>query len=256
MHEIYRRGFRLCPRGGAGVGEFAGGARVPYSAAMARLPRLVLPGFPYHVTQRGNRRMQTFFDDGDYALYRELLADAADRAGTEIWAYCLMPNHVHLVVVPADEDGLRRTFADAHRRYTAFINARNRWTGHLWQGRFGAVVMDEVHLAHAMRYVSLNPVRARLVERAEDWPWSSVRAHLAGKDDRLVRVGPAIERYGDFAGFLGDSGDPADAWRALRRSETSGRPLGDPGWVADLEARTGRILAPQKRGPRPRVSCI
>jgi putative transposase len=89
-----------------------------------------------------------------------------------------MPNHVHLIVVPADEDGLRRTFADAHRRYTGFINARHRWTGHLWQGRFGAVVMDETHLFHAMRYVSLNPVRARLVKRAEDWPWSSVRAHL------------------------------------------------------------------------------
>jgi putative transposase len=89
-----------------------------------------------------------------------------------------MPNHVHLIVVPADEDGLRRTFADAHRRYTGFINARHRWTGHLWQGRFGAVVMDETHLFHAMRDVSLNPVRARLVKRAEDWPWSSVRAHL------------------------------------------------------------------------------
>ncbi|HJQ15840.1 MAG TPA: transposase, partial [Allosphingosinicella sp.] len=148
---------------------------------MVRLPRLVLPGFPYHVTQRGNRRQQTFLEDGDYALYRDLLGEAAAKAGTEIWCYYLMPNHVHLIVVPADEDGLRRTFADAHRRYAGFINARHRWTGHLWQGRFGAVVMDEPHLAHAMRYVSLNPVRARLVSRPEEWRWSSVRAHLAGK---------------------------------------------------------------------------
>src|SRR3954463_2194609 len=118
-----------------------------------------------------------------------------------------MPNHVHVIVVPSDEDGLRRTFADAHRRYTGFINARNRWTGHLWQGRFGAVVMDEVHLAHAMRYVSLNPVRARLVDRAEDWAWSSVRAHLAGADDALVVVQPAQDRYGDFASFLGTPAD-------------------------------------------------
>jgi putative transposase len=108
---------------------------------MARLPRLVLPGYPYHVTQRGNRRLQTFFGDEDYALYRELLAEAADKARAEIWCYCLMPNHVHMIVVPADEDGLRRTFADAHRRYTGFINARHRWTGHLWQGRFGAELM-------------------------------------------------------------------------------------------------------------------
>lgn len=105
---------------------------------MARLPRLVLPGYPYHVTQRGNRRQQTFFEDGDYALYRDLLAEAAGRAGTQVWCYCLMPNHVHLIVVPSAEDGLRRTFADAHRRYAGFINACHRWTGHLWQGRFGA----------------------------------------------------------------------------------------------------------------------
>jgi putative transposase len=223
---------------------------------MARLPRLVLPGYPYHVTQRGNRRAPTFFEEGDYALYRDLLAEAADKAGAEIWCYCLMPNHVHLIVVPSDEDGLRRTFADAHRRYTGFINARHRWTGHLWQGRFGAVVMDEAHLAHAMRYVSLNPVRARLTGRAEDWAWSSVRAHLAGADDTLVRVKPALDRYGDFARFLGVPDDYRDAWRALRRSETSGRPLGAADWIADLEARTGRTLAPQKRGPKPRDSVI
>lgn len=106
---------------------------------MARLARLVIPGLPYHVTQRGNRRQQTFFGDGDYALYRDLLAAAAERAQTRVWSYCLMPNHVHLIVVPSHADGLRQTFADAHRRYTGFINARHRWTGHLWQGRFGAV---------------------------------------------------------------------------------------------------------------------
>lgn len=218
---------------------------------MVRLPRLVLPGLPYHVTQRGNRRERTFFEEGDYALYRELLAEAADKAGSEIWCYCLMPNHVHIIVVPGDEDGLRRTFADAHRRYTGFINARHRWTGHLWQGRFGAVAMDETHLYHAMRYVSFNPVRARLVARAADWPWSSVRAHLAGRDDELVRVAPAIERYGDFAAFLAASVEDDEAWRTLRKSETSGRPAGGAVWLEELEVRTGRTLAPQKRGPKP-----
>jgi putative transposase len=219
---------------------------------MARLPRLVLPGYPYHVTQRGNRRQPVFFEQGDYALYRDLLAEAAAKAGAEIWCYCLMPNHVHVIVVPADEDGLRRTFAEAHRRYTGFINVRHRWTGHLWQGRFGAVVMDELHLGHAMRYVSLNPVRARLVERPQDWRWSSVRAHLAGEDDELVRVAPALERYGGFGGFLGADADDGEAWRALRRSETSGRPLGSASWIASIEQRTGRTLAPRKRGPKPK----
>src|SRR5438309_9571212 len=157
---------------------------------MARIARVVVPGLPHHVTQRGNRRERTFFEEGEYAFYRALLAAAARKAGAEVWAYCLMPNHVHLIVVPSDEDGLRKTFADAHRRYTGLINARHHWTGHLWQGRFGAVAMDEAHLMAAAGYVALNPVRAGLVDRAEDWPWSSVGAHLAGRDDAPVTVAP------------------------------------------------------------------
>lgn len=219
---------------------------------MARLPRLVIPGIPYHVTQRGNRRQQTFFEDADYALYRDLLAHSAQRSGAQVWCYCLMPNHVHIVIVPSDEDSLRRTFADTHRRYTGYINARHRWTGHLWQGRFGAVAMDEAHLAQAVRYVSLNPVRARLVARAEDWPWSSVRAHLGEADDPLVTVAPVLERYGRFADFLGDTSADEAGWRALRMSETSGRPLGSSAWLGELEAKTGRTLKPQKRGPKPK----
>lgn len=227
---------------------------------MTRLARLVIPGIPYHVTQRGNRRQQTFFEEADYALYRDLLAEAARRADAEVWAYCLMPNHVHLIVVPADEHGLRRTFADTHRRYTGFINARHRWTGHLWQGRYGAVAMDEPHLLAAARYVALNPVRARLCERAEEWKWSSARAHLAGMDDGLAVVAPLIDRTGDFARFLGSPEDQ-QATRALRLAETTGRPLGNPSWLSEIEARSGRSLAPKKRGPKStrageEVSCI
>jgi putative transposase len=221
---------------------------------MSRLPRLVIPGIPYHVTQRGNRRAQTFFEDADYGLYSDLLAQSVEKAGAEIWCYCLMPNHVHIIIVPSDEDGLRRTFADAHRRYTGYINARNRWTGHLWQGRFGAVAMDELHLAAAVRYVSLNPVRARLVTRAQDWRWSSVAAHLAEQDDALVRVTPVLERYGRFGEFLGDPVADEAAWRALRMSETSGRPIGNMAWIESLEARSGRSLKPQKRGPKAKGS--
>lgn len=221
---------------------------------MARLPRLVLPGVPYHVTQRGNRRAPTFFEEGDYALYRDLLAQAAERAGVEVWCYCLMPNHVHIIAVPSDEDGLRRAFADTHRRYTGFINARARWTGHLWQGRFGAVAMDEAHLANAIRYVTLNPVRARLVERAEQWRWSSAAAHIGGCDDELVTVAPALDRYGDFAAFLGEDDGDEIAWRRLRMAETSGRPLGSDAWLETIEAATGRALRPRKRGPKPKAA--
>ena len=217
---------------------------------MARLSRLVLPGHPHHVTQRGNRKERVFFEEGDYLLYIDLLSESAKKADTEIWCYCLMPNHVHLVAVPSDKDGLRRTFADAHRRYTNYINTRLRTTGHLWQGRFGSVVMDEAHLYHAVRYVSLNPVRAKLVEKAKDWRWSSVAAHLAAKDDGLVKVAPVLERYGNFAAFLGDGSYDEEEFKRLRQSETTGRPLGDDAWLDGLEAMTGKNLKAQKRGPK------
>jgi putative transposase len=217
---------------------------------MARLPRVVLPGIPHHVTQRGNGRQRTFFEDDDYALYLDLLADAAERAQAEVWAYCLMPNHVHIVLTPADEHGLWRTFGELHRRYTGYVNARRRTTGHLWQGRFGSVAMDEAHFVTALRYVALNPVRARLVTCAEDWPWSSTRAHLAGEDDQVVKVAPALERVGDFAAFLGEPFDEALSYATLRKAESIGRPIGSSEWLAAMEARTGLALRPQKRGPK------
>jgi putative transposase len=220
---------------------------------MARLPRLVIPGIPHHITQRGNRRERTFFEDGDYALYLDLLAQAAEQAHTEIWSYCLVPNHLHIIAVPSDEDGLRRTFRYVHRHYTGYINARLRTTGYLWQGRFGSVAMDEEHLHQAFRYVALNPVRARLVKRPEDWRWSSVNAHFAGADDHVVQVGPALERVGDFRAFLGEKFDEAMSYAALRKAESVGRPIGSKEWLTDIEAKTGLTLAAQKRGPKPMV---
>jgi putative transposase len=155
---------------------------------MTRLARMVIPGLPHHVTQRGNRREAIFFEDGDQQIYCDMLAEQSRKANVEVWAYCLMPNHVHLIVKPQQADGLVRALGETHRRYTNFINARGRWTGHLFQTRFASVAMDESHLRAALSYVSLNPVRARLVSRPDEWAWSSVRAHLAGEDDNLVSV--------------------------------------------------------------------
>jgi len=127
---------------------------------MARLARLVVPGLPHHVTQRGNGRARTFFDDDDYALYRDLLAENCQAAEVEVWAWCLMPNHVHLILVPADADGLRRALAATHRRYAGILQARRERTGHFWRGRFGSVVMDEEHLAAAGKYVPAEKQRS------------------------------------------------------------------------------------------------
>lgn len=219
---------------------------------MARLRRFVLPGIPHHVTQRGNRREQTFFEDGGYALHLDLLAEGAARHGVEIWSYCLMPNHVHIIAVPRDADALGRAFRHVHRHYTGYINARMRVTGHLWQGRFASVAMDEPHLCAALRYVALNPVRAKLVRAAQDWRWSSARAHCAGTDDGLVRVAPALDRVGDFTVFLGEEFDEAFAYAALRKAETLGRPVGSHEWLEDMAEKSGLPLLPGKRGPKPK----
>ncbi len=137
---------------------------------MARLARVVVPGEAHHVTQRGNRREAVVFGDDDYRAYLALISGAAQRAGAAIWSYCLMPNHVHFIIVPEHEDALRATFAEAHRRYTARIHAREAWTGHLWQGRFSSTAMDGPHLMAAARYVARNPVRAGPVSQAAECP--------------------------------------------------------------------------------------
>jgi len=214
---------------------------------MARLARLVIPGLPHHVTQRGNRRQQTFFGEGDYAAYVELMAAWCKERGVEIWAYCLMPNHVHLIAVPQSEDGLARAIGEAHCRYTRRINFREKWRGYLWQGRFASFVMDEPYLLAAVRYVELNPVRAGLVADPADWPWSSAKAHLCGRDDRLVRVAPMLAMVADWRGLL-DSAIREEELRDLREHGRTGRPLGNAMFVERLERVIGRVLRPGKAG--------
>lgn len=204
---------------------------------MARSSRIVVPNLPHHVTQRGNRREPIFFEPGDEARYLQLLAHETRRNGVAVWAYCLMPNHVHLILTPADEPGMAKSIGQTHRRYTAMINARHGWSGHLFQARFASVVMDESHLLTAFRYVALNPVRARLVARAEDWPWSSVRAHLAGRSVGLVDVAPLLSRIKRFADALEPAGADAPEFAALRAAESASRPLGDAEFLAAIGAR-------------------
>ena len=173
------------------------------------------------------------------------------NAGVAAWAWCLMPNHVHLMLAPGTPDGLRAALSEAHRRYSRMVNFREGWRGYLWQGRFASCPMDAAHALAAARYIELNPVRARLAARPEDWPWSSARAHLTGRSDGLTEIGALDVAPGAWADFLGDGLDDA-ALERIRRGERSGRPLGSEDFVARLEAQTGRALAPRKRGPKPR----
>lgn len=219
---------------------------------MPRMARVVAPNTPHHVTQRGNRRQTTFFGDADYLHYLQLAAEWCAKAEVECWGYCLMPNHVHLILTPRSEASLRTAIAQLHRRYTRAVNKRERWTGYLWQGRFSSYPMDDAYFIEASRYVGLNPVRAGLVARAEDWPWSSVRAHLHGRDDALTRTAPLARFVRDMRGFFAT--DVAEeARRKLRRAAATGRPLGGAEWLKQLEKSAGRTLSEPRRG-RPRAN--
>ncbi len=216
---------------------------------MARVARVVAPAIPHHITQRGNRRQKTFFCADDYRSYIHLMAEWCGRCEVEVWAYCLMPNHIHMIARPDSEDGLRRAIGEAHRRYTRQINFREGWRGHLWQGRFSSFPLDETYLLAAARYVELNPVRAQLAGKAEDYPWSSAAAHLAGQDDQLAKVSPLLEIVGDWRLFLlGESEDKMT--KKIRYHEHTGRPLGGKEFIDKLEKALNRSLHRQKPGPK------
>lgn len=214
---------------------------------MARIARVVVPKFPHHITQRGNRRQPVFFSDDDYHAYIELLTKAREKAHVEVWAYCLMPNHVHLIVTPNDDDGLRRFFGEAHRHYTRRINFREGWRGHLWQERFHSFVMDEPHLLAAARYVELNPVRANLCGNAAEWPWSSARAHLRGEDDTLVSVKPMLDLVNNWDEYLLCE-DNEKTQNSFRLHSRTGRPLGSDEFIEQMGKHSGRELRLGKPG--------
>ena len=217
---------------------------------MARIARAVAPGIPHHVTQRGNRRQQTFFNDEDFQSYLELMSEWCMKFQVEVWAYCLMPNHIHLIVIPERRDGLNLAIGEAHRRYTRRINFREGWRGHLWQGRFSSFIMEERYLLACTRYVELNPVRAGLVKKPEDWRWSSAGPHMKGKDDILVKTKPLLEMvnkpWENFLTF--DVQEPEI--ELFRKHERTGRPLGVDSFIKKIELLLDRKLKPQKPGPK------
>jgi putative transposase len=216
---------------------------------MARIARVVAPGIPHHITQRGNRRMETFFDGADYHEYLYLMAEWCNRCKVRIWSYCLMPNHVHLIAVPASEDGLRRAIGEAHRCYTRYINFKKGWKGHLWQGRFSSCPMDETYLIATARYIAMNPVKAGLVKKPEMYPWSSTKALLQGEDDILVKVGQLSQIVGNRRELLATDLSDKQCER-IRRHERTGRPMGSEAFLGRLEKITNRILQKQKPGPK------
>lgn len=198
---------------------------------MPRTARIVIPGHPHHITQRGNRRMPVFFRPEDYALYLSLIAEQAKKHSVSFWCWCLMDNHVHFIAVPQEPEALALMFREGHRRYTSEINRREGWTGHLWQDRFASFPMDESHALMAARYIETNPVAAGMVPRAGDYKWSSARYHLGlSKNDPLISGShPLRDLAGDWGAYLGDGHQKDEKTEKERelllKHEKSGSPL-------------------------------
>ena len=220
---------------------------------MPRLARTVAVGCAHHITQRGNNRQDVFFVDDDRFVYLDLLREQAEKYDLEIQGYCLMSNHVHLVGVPKAEESLAKAVGRTHFRYTQYINRFHRRSGHLWQGRFYSCALDARGFRLAMKYIELNPVRARLCRKPWRYEWSSAAAHVDEQaESDLLNLGKWYQRIS------------AEQWRAdlaegladiemerLRLRTHTGRPLGSDSFLSKIETALGRRVRPLPRG-RPR----
>lgn len=226
---------------------------------MARSARLAVPGYPHHLIQRGNNRQAIFVDDEDRQRYVSMLREGLREQGIALHAWVLMDNHVHLLATPPEAGSLSRLMQRQGTWYAGWFNQRHGRTGALWEGRFrSSLVETDAYLLVCMRYVELNPVRAGLAERAEDYRWSSARHHLGLGADPLVTDhalfwalgNTPFEREARYRAFLG-SASPAES-RRLGEAFLRGRPLGTATFVERLAAETGRALSPRPRGRPPR----
>jgi putative transposase len=218
---------------------------------MSRLARSTIIGYPHQVTQRGNYGQNVFEEDADFSLYLRLLLEFSCRYSIEIWAYCLMRNHVHFVCVPQINRALSQGFNTLHMRYTQYFHGKKGLTGHLWNGRFQSCILDDQSVLEEVRFIENNPVRSSIVARAEDYPWSSARHHVLGEPDPLLEKSGFLKgEIKDWRAYLAARGDELileRTWRSLK----TGRPAGDKGFILSLEGIMGKRLMALPRG-RPR----
>ena len=218
---------------------------------MPRKSRIVVPEMPHHVIQRGNRRQPVFFYPNDKTFYLKLLKEQVDKHHVKILAYCLMDNHVHLILVPSTSESLAKAVAETHRRFTCHINIRYSWRGYLWQGRFNSFVMDEPYLLRALRYVENNPVRAGIVKKAEDYQWSSAHQHVNGGTNALLSNCPVLMQVSDWRKYL-NSPEETDILTDIRTRCVNGLPLVEDSFLNALAQRLGAKIEDLKPKPQGR----
>jgi len=221
---------------------------------MPRIARAVFSGVPHHITQRGNRREDVFFNEADRAAYLAWLSEYCAKYKVRVLAYCLMTNHIHVVAVPEADASLERVFRPLHTRYAQRVNRAKHWKGHVWQGRFFSSALDEPYLWAAIRYVERNPVRVGMVRRAENYAWSSASPHCGLKEDPVLTKDREwlnqVKSVGDWSKWLAE-GDRAEQLEVLRRHVERGLPCGAEAFIRRLERRAGQLLRARPRA-RPK----
>jgi putative transposase len=225
------------------------GRQVACNTAMARLPRLDLPGIPQHVVQRGNNRLPCFLDDDDRHRYLTLLRQALLATKVQLHAYVLMDNHVHLLLTPPATGATAALMQKLGRQYVGQFNAHHGRTGTLWEGRYKACLIDsDAHLLRCMRYIDLNPVRARITDDARAFRWSSAAALCGLRHDALLTehvvytaLGPTAVECGEAYGRLLDEAVSDDELSAIRQYLQQQRAWGRGDFRAMVEAKTRRF---------------
>jgi putative transposase len=226
---------------------------------MSRIARVVIPGLPYHVTQRGNRREDVFFCEADWQKYLDLVLEYSTQFGLQILAYCLMTNHLHLICIPLLATSLSKVFKPVHSQYAQYLNRRLCICGRLWQGRFFSCLLDDDHLLVSIRYAERNPLRAGIVGRAEDYPWSSAAAHCGMRLDRILSPLPelGLPQASNWSSWLADDLEDERLLMRIRHHTMTGRPIGNDQFVKNIEGRLGRRVHAMANGrPRKVVSAI
>jgi putative transposase len=226
---------------------------------MPRQPRLELPGIPLHVTQRGVNRCAIFVDDDDRHHYRRLLREASQKYAVSVHAFVLMDNHVHLLLTSTQPGDLSRAMREVGQNYVQAFNTRHGRSGTLWQGRFKSCLVDSDHyVLTVIRYIELNPIRAAMVTKPEDYRWSSVHTHLGAADDPLITLHPlylalgsqAVERQQTYERWL-RAGISDEDITAIRQHLAQERVLGHERFQRMIEKTFNRPVSCRPRG-RPR----
>ncbi len=217
---------------------------------MAKIRRIVIPNTPHLVTQRGVRSMNIFFKEEDYIYYKKMLLEQCKIHSLKVVSYCLMTNHVHLIVIPKNKESLSKAIGETHRLYTRKINFEQKVKGHLFQERFYSTPLDETHFLYALRYVEQNPVKAYMVKYPWEYKYSSVRYRLKLiKEDLLLSSCKEIDGIEDYKKFLQEEAKI----KLIKEKTRTGKPCGDKDFYDKIQEITGFDYKNKKTGPKKKA---